>query len=977
MTQIVQFKESAIQDLYKQVEDNHHNPSAAFYAAVDALETITDVKLLDPTNPTVFLLESASIASSAAINESVALLRQTYPRLAENYEDLNNHVSDWDLLNRFASPCEEPIGFLFGLDALLKDMVRDESESCIKAVIPRDTEVKVGTITFTLMYPIVLRYYDTGSFSVSYDATELSNFQTIETNIINFEIRKMPEGARFLYFQVPMLQVKIDSVTTTNQQGRVTVLEHYLEDQFYFARAFIRNNDTNNKWKEIKTTHSQLTYDRREITLLLTVSENVVRATLPLVYMQEYNLLGEIKLVVYTTKGNIVENLVPYETSIELRAIDTDKDLTIYTTQALANVPRIAIATSTTTGGKNGLSFEEYREQVIFNSTGPQQLPITQNQIKASANTKNFELIKNVDMVTDRVFLALQKLPNPTNPRLITPTNVGIETLVIEGSQLESHPYVKVNNNRWTILPKCLFNQNNGLLKLLSNTEMSNLLMMERTAFVRHLNENKYLYTPFHWVLDNNFEEFSARPYYLDNPKPSTINFISQNETLQLVVNTATRLFTKEDYGYKLQITTLSGEHYKNLPDYQVGAQLMFYPDNETVPVYILGTLIGTNSNRERVYEFHIETNYDLDEDHRLKITNGFIEANSNQEVWINLNAEFHIFIGTSSLVNNYLPNEASGLFGDFQFEQRFVPVTHESLKVELGRPLTNLWARARSLATGYNYETYSENVQMTYSEDVYEIDPITGKSFSIVNGVPVFNIKHHRGDLVFDQNNNPVYAYLKDQPIIDPETKLPKLKSLKSELKEVDLLFIDGRNYFVTDEASKAYNQELVDVLLSWITEDLATIKDKLLEKTKIYYYPKTQIGLCTVDRGDGINITIDAEQTPTLDLYVPLTVFESTTIREQLKNKAIVILDTMLSGREINSSSIEKALVETFGNAVLSVKLYGLGDHNNELHYARVITPTRSLSLKREIVMQADGTFIVKEAVKINFIRIEDTMK
>lgn len=98
---------------------------------------------------------------------------------------------------------------------------------------------------------------------------------------------------------------------------------------------------------------------------------------------------------------------------------------------------------------------------------------------------------------------------------------------------------------------------------------------------------------------------------------------------------------------------------------------------------------------------------------------------------------------------------------------------------------------------------------------------------------------------------------------------------------------------------------------------------------------------------------------------------------MREQLKNKAIIILDTMLSGREINSSSIEKALIETFGNAVLSVKLYGLGDRNNELYYARVVSPTRSLSLKREIVMQADGTLIVKEAVKINFIRIEDTIK
>lgn len=207
---------------------------------------------------------------------------------------------------------------------------------------------------------------------------------------------------------------------------------------------------------------------------------------------------------------------------------------------------------------------------------------------------------------------------------------------------------------------------------------------------------------------------------------------------------------------------------------------------------------------------------------------------------------------------------------------------------------------------------------------------------------------------------------------VFDPETNGPKLKSTSESKKEVDLLLIDGRHYFVNDKAYVDYNQELIDVIVTWIIDDLGAIQNILLEKTKIYLFPKSQIGECIVDRGDGITLRIESEQSPVVDLYVPAVVFSDESLRTQLTRKTIQILDELLSKTEINNSESESSLREAYGSAVTSIKLYQLGG-KNDLHYAKVVSQDKRLSLKRILEIQADGTLIMKEDVIINFFKVE----
>lgn len=974
MTQIQTIKEKPLADLYAAIEENKNNPSGIISSIMETLDEVMDgtVGFFDPTNPTVMLLESACVATAAAVNENINLLRWQYPSLAETQQQLYNHMSDIDFSNRFATPGCVDVSFLFSLSTLLDNMILDKNEGCKKAIIPRDTEVYFGDIPFTLQYPIVFRFFNTGTLEISYDPNEISPFQKLETNIIPYESRTKPDGVKFLHFQIPLWQLKIELLTGTVQSGRIFSIQTTFEDQFYYARAYIRNSSTGDVWSEIKTTHSDLVFDQRTPTVFLKVEENSLTALLPQIYNVSGSLLGEIKLHVYTTKGGLVENLETYKSSIEFRALDQDKDLTVYTTESFVSVPREAFTTATLTGGTDGLSFEKLRERVIFNTLGQQEIPITQVQLQAMTENKGFEIIKNVDVITNRIFLATQNLPKPSDPRLLTAANISIETFIVEKSVLENNPFVTINGDRWTLAPKNLFVLKNGIINILSYQEIKDLEVLDTGSKLSLLNKKKYLYTPFHWVLDNSLSEFSLRPYYLDKPSVSTIDFKRQNQSLQLAVNTASRWITKTTEGYKLFIQVLSGSYYKALSDSQVSAQIMFYPEGETLPVYIRGKQLQESNSLERIFYFSIETNHDIDEKHRICITSGEIKGQSKQNVWISLKTDFHLFLCTNSKTTIYKEDETNSLYGSFQLPEGSVPITHESLTVTFGLHLKSLWSRARNLTTGQEFQTYSEDVPLFYEDDVYKTDPVTGDIFSLdEKGKPIFTVLHKAGERALGYANTLLWKHRKGDLVIDPATNLPKPLTASLTKKELDLLFIDGRHYFVTDKVYLDYNQELVNILVTWITDDLASIEKVLLEKTNIFYYPKSQLGQCKVDRGDGFELLVESEQSPVVDLYVGSSVYDSEPVRSNIVNKVIASLDLSLSSGEINKSKIESYLKEVLQDSVVSLNLYGLGGDYN-LHYAKLLGKEQRLTLKRILVAQSDNTLIMKEDVKVNFIKI-----
>ncbi len=155
----------------------------------------------------------------------------------------------------------------------------------------------------------------------------------------------------------------------------------------------------------------------------------------------------------------------------------------------------------TVSGGSNGLSFADLRERAINNSLGPRDIPITQIQLQDDAAIDGFNIVKNVDYITDRVFQATRLLPNPTNTALITPASLAINTLSTTINDLVNNPLIINNGSQCTIPSNTLFKVDNSALSIYSQADLSVLNSYDNTTKTNLVNQNYFYYNPYYYCL--------------------------------------------------------------------------------------------------------------------------------------------------------------------------------------------------------------------------------------------------------------------------------------------------------------------------------------------------------------------------------------------------------------------------------------------------------------------------------------------
>jgi hypothetical protein len=323
-------------------------------------------------------------------------------------------------------------------------------------------------------------------------------------------------------------------------------------------------------------------------------------------------------------------------------------------------------------------------------------------------------------------------------------------------------------------------------------------------------------------------------------------------------------------------------------------------------------------------------------------------------------------------LTNTYIEGEGDYLLGKFLLPVNSACITHETLKANLGSSLNNLWVRSRTFASGLEYSVYPEDVPMFYDRDIYDVDPVTGSIFTLdSNSEMVYNILHHFGDPVLDDTNNQVYKHRKGDAMLDISGK-PIINTELSTDKEIDLLFVDGKYYFTNDSIYLNYRKEIVGVINNWITNQLSNIQTKLLEKTKIFFYPKTTLGLVKVLTEDATEKFITSEQSLIVDLFVRNSVYLNDSLKQNLINTTITLLDSYIDNNIVNITEIIVALKALYGNSVTAVNVTNLGAEN-DFKVITIANEHNRLCLRKKLVLQQDNTLVIKEDVNINFYNME----
>lgn len=963
---------NTVQELLAHVEEHKYNPTGIQRGVLQLIRDITngEINIVDATSPYITLLQTSAVLAAASMSEAAALTHKQYPASALNMQNLYNHMSDKDFVGRFASPAQTKFGILISKEELEKKVVAVPELGIHKLVIPRNTVFTIADVSFSLQYPIEIRQMAHGGFQVVYDADVISPLQTLSTNHIEFsELRNNNDG-ELLYFEVDVQQFSIISKIGSLNAATAFKLETEISDQFYFCRVYHQNADST--WKEITTTYTTDIYDIKTPTAVVKVDDKIVSVEIPQIYTTTGLLNRNIRIDIYQTKGPINMVMGNYATdNFQAQWLAIDKnDETKYVAPLSTFRTLMAFSRYNVSGGTNGITFDTLRKRVLTNSIGDQKLPITPDQRDAFFEKRGYDVVKNVDVITDRIFLATRDLPAPSNKITRTPANAMMATVEMSMEDISGLSGVIDNGLRLTITSDAIYRTLNGITKHVTAEEVSAIKALTADSQATAVSLGNYFFSPFHYILDATSNEFELRPYYLDKPDFLTKIFVAENDTTLLKVSVSKYSIEKTVTGYRISIMTESGDTYRDLSNDVLFVQLGYYPPGEKDRAYLNGTFVAQLEDKERIFQFDIETNFDIDTDDNLYLTNFLMYTEDQKSLPSLLVTDFDvIFITNASLGSQYARSSIEDAMGDYILPNESKAINHEKLRLKFGDSLSTLWSRNRTVVSSRSFRRYDADVPAIYEKDIYEIDPATGTTIKVVDNEIVFNQLHKKGDPVLDGEGNQVYAYRSGDLMLDDQNQLITISPRKI-MRLCDIFLIDGIYWFATAPGVMEYKQELISTLAYWLTNDLNSIEEILLEQTRIYFYPKTTIGGIDVLVNEGTKMQFSAQQSLQLVLYVPDRVYSNDKLKETIEQNTIDVLMTALKETQLSVSSMEEQLRTTYKDDVIEVQLRGFGGDDN-IRVATIINNTTRCSIKKKLVSLADNTLTLTDDISVTFVR------
>ena len=926
----------------------------------------------DGTLPFVYLMECGSIETAANISEIEALMRRLYARQAITQEELYLHMSDDDYLGRFAIPSSTPWMLFLDYDEIIAKAVPFGDQGLKRLVIPRLTQFSAAGLPFTMQYPIQMTVMRHGGVTVEYVLDKESPIQALTTNIVEWDmmISKVDnQRRRLMAMTIPVYQFQVRSYSDVLNPEDLFQTDYTFDNQFYYARAYI-SRDNEQSWEEITTTHSDLTYDPMDLTVVFKVVNNVLRVSIPTVYVTTGLAEGSIRIDIYTTLGELDRDMGTVqdnEFTVTFNSIDDDRTFTAPLETLTTCQP---LARQRVTGGANAMSFEKLREQVINNTLGPMQTPITNVQLSAQLDRRGYSLVTNVDNITNLEYLASRRLGTPQALDVVSGAGVAMSQITFNMDSISGSKHVSDNGLRQTLLPSMLYAFNQGKVTPLTDAAIERLDGMTAEQRAREMNNSRYVYSPFHNVLDATNNNFDMRPYYLDKPVITQKLFVGENDTANLQVAIQDYDIFRTPKGYGIRIKLESGEQFRKLEDNQVLVQIGYQPDGENRWASVNGVQVGIQ-DQERIFEFEIESNWDLNNSGELRTTNMSMFSDVQNNYFARLVSDLDITICVvNSISPGYQPNTLDEMVQVHLMPPQFMTVTRERLKTTFGYDLARLWRRSRPVLSSESYKKYDHNVPAYYTATVYETDANGNVIITVKpDGTLDYTVLHRVGDPVLDEQGNPVMDHRAGDPMIDANGN-PILLEPRKLLYETTLFMVDGLFYYANERDAAAYAQEIPMEIVTWVQNDIAALDARLLSEAELFLYPTTTYGDTVASIREGQQVTIPVDQAFSLSFYLSRPGYNNPTIRPSLITNAKSIVNEYLQRSTISMSDIISKLKETSGEDVMAIEATGLGGNNN-FTILTVEDDAVRLAVRKKLVVLPNQELTVEDDVVFNWYR------
>ena len=972
---------ATINELSKNLTLYRNNPIGLYQEVINLVEAQSngETQVLSATTPFALALEMMTAIGSGAMNENDNNLRKQYKSLTQSSDELYLWMADRDYLGLFATAAMGTFKFLFRIDTIRSKAVSLGPESNVrKLIIPKHSQFEVDGTSFCMQYPVEVIVLPHNGITVQYGESEVSPLYSTSNNQLSTRFIDR-DGDIYMEVSVPVTQAKLNThVASLNAAISLNKTIAY-NDKYLYTRAYIKN-EYDSTWSEIKVIHNNEVYDPLEPTVCLSIGDETLSAYVPQIYFESGLIKDTIRFDVYTTKGNV--NLVMSNYSLDAyKGVWVDLDTTS-TSKYSSPIQTMAVdiySGETVSGGTNGIDYKVLRKQVINGKRRDDEFIITPTHLETEFMDDGFDLVTNIDNITDRQYLATRPLPSPSNDSTITGVGTTVSTLQLTINQLLQNQYCKNNGQRTTILPKALYLKDNGIVRPIPDSVLNGLMdggSYTLEGLVNHVNATNYLYSPFTYVLETDIDYFNIRPYYLNSPKIASVytNKVNNEVGVSAGITAYTLSRDNDDTGYTLDIQIEGGGVFNSLGYENIALQVSYGEYDGGSRVFLNGDFISQIDTRTNlpidnkyIYRFHINTNFDINSKNQLILT----PSNTS----IPLSGTLDIVL----VVKDYLPENATlssidkivnfASLNNYAYTSNFISTHRFKMDIVLGEHLPNLWTRGRTIINDDQYDRYTDNVYYVYDEDVPK--RVNGLVvYDVVDGKLVTIFDHRKGDKVLDELGSPIIRYYAGDVKIDPVTGEKIILAEDGDLlREFDLVLFDGLYYFATAAATTDYLKEAMDTVITWSKNNIPRLGKNLIDRSDIKFHPKTTIGEVTLIGDAGEEIKVSAYQDISVTYYLSEEKFANAELRKYITEHTPSVINEAISKTTVAKSDITDALKNVMGDDILGVNVTGFMD--DKYNIITVKDASQLPCIGKRLVINNNLTLQVEDRITINPVK------
>lgn len=691
-------------------------------------QTNADLFIGDPNMGLIYLLEAFSSISSHIMRIEDRSFETLYPKRATTFDELYNHISDFDYAQLNATPCEFNVKVIFNVNWIIENAI-DVDKTYKQIIIPDTTIVSMGNKEFGIYYPILIKVNKNNNLiSVEYDLSVPNPLKTYKTNLLLEDYIFTQDGVSYLsiafttyQFRTYDIQIEPNITQNTGFNQKFSFDSGY----FYAARIYAVNSKTNQS-TELSYTLSQSVYDVNKPTVLIEIfnDKREVVFQIPNIYFETKLVDNNIKVSIYTTEGRLNEIINTAEVADML--IKFDEKSSIYSSM-LTNATYFSVLPYNQIvldGGADPLGFEALKDNVV-NGTLNYTAPITNMQLKNHVEKYGFKLTKYIDNITDRIYYASASLI--TSDKKVAPivnTAVKLQVDDIDGSisTILSFP-----DSISVILPNTIFRYDDqfNVSYPLKNEELDRFNKLSKKEMVDVLNSTIYTRQPYHILLSFKSKYPKAQSINLMNPALQSLMFIKEHteSTIQLsVLNVKIEHLDNGTGGYKFYFYVKRSVSLAN--DDPAKFQILFcYKKSSSQVLYRKADYVGLDQDSNLdVFTTVLETTYQMDLDDTIHCKFN-LDNDRLADTRVSFSDSYSLYACVMKSQYPNIKNQADLISGmPTPILNDLIVLSEQTATISLGENLNKQIFNSVNISWNNSiYQYYTDNIPYLYTSDEFQ----------------------------------------------------------------------------------------------------------------------------------------------------------------------------------------------------------------------------------------------------------------